>query len=179
VFGRRSRFQAADDVADVVVVWDQLVGVGPNRRRRKKPDVRVQQRPQRQHADDREALRVDLHRPADDARIGLEARRPQLVREDQHVAVAAGGVLVRREVATEERLHAEDAEVLGRDLGAVEAHGIPVAREILADRMDRSDRLELCRLVFPVGEHAAVARRKAARRRLFGDLHETVRFRIG
>ena len=90
----------------------------------RQPDVGVEGEPHpfRHHADDRRRVVVDAHRPADHAGILAVAIDPHGVTDQRH-GLGAGFVVVRNEVATDHRPHAERAERVGRHERAVETLG--------------------------------------------------------
>ncbi len=78
-------------------------------------------------ADDGEGSAVDVDRLAEDGGVGGERLLPEVVAEDDDCSAAGGGVVGWSDGAAEERLGAEDAEVVagdetgwGNDGGALE-----------------------------------------------------------
>src|SRR6185503_2151927 len=76
----------------------------------------------RQHADDLVRLAVDAHDAAEDLGIAAEAVLPVAVADDEH-AVVAEDLLLRPEVAAEQRPRAEGGEEVRRDAQALREFG--------------------------------------------------------
>ena len=77
----------------------------------------------RQDADDPRLTLADPHRAPDDARVGAEDPLPGLVGEQQR-ARRAGRAVLGREVAAQQRLHAEDREHVVHHQHAVQRFGL-------------------------------------------------------
>ena len=88
------------------------------------PHVRVERKLEafRHHADDRRRHVVDAHRPADHRRVAAVSIHPHLVADQRHRR-SAGPIVVRHEIASDHRPHAEHAKRVRRHVRAVVALG--------------------------------------------------------
>ena len=101
----------------------------PRIERQRHPDLRPPRRQidaGRQHADDLARAAVDDDRPADDAGVGPEAGAPQCVAQE-HDGVAGRLIFAGAEDAAASRRDTEDAEQLGGNARAGDAHRRAVA----------------------------------------------------
>jgi hypothetical protein len=86
----------------------------------------------RRYADDRELPAVDPQRAAEDRPIGAEATLPQCVADDGDRRPFRSRILLRKESAPDERVHAEHVEIIRRREDA------PRPVQPLAPRLPRS-----------------------------------------
>ena len=96
----------------------------------------------RQHADHLVRHAIEYQRPAHDARVLAESARPEPMREDGHVRVLRGLVLVRPEQPARGRRHAESAEEPGIDPNCLELLGIAHAGQVDVAELHRAKILE-------------------------------------
>ncbi len=110
------------------------------RRRQREPQPRAQAAQRaaelgRRHTDHRQRLTLYDDRRTERIGAAAEVRPPQLVADHDHVLRPPGIRFVRREEAADRRLHAQHAEVVGRDDLAHAARAPAVAHH--AERLQR------------------------------------------
>ena len=103
--------------------------------RERHDDIRMRRPPEmtRQHADDLEGIAIEGDGAADDRWIRAEAPAPQPVAE-QDDAMAADGFLLRAEVTTERRRHANHGEERRRHFERADPLGFAAAGEVVRAR---------------------------------------------